>query len=252
MGANIKLLVQYDGTGFNGWQVQAGHPDARTVQWELRKAVQKITQESTVVIGAGRTDAGVHARGQVAGFKTCSPIPVEKWPDALNSLLPPDVRVIEAVQVPPIFHAQHSAVKKTYCYYILNTPLPDVFLRNFMLHVPAALSVGRMQEAAQHLMGTQSFKSFCAAGSNVKTFERSVYTAELSASGGRVIFTITADGFLYKMVRSIVGTLLEIGLNKKPSGWMREVLDAQDRKAAGFTAPPHGLVLESVDYNDFS
>ncbi|NLO89540.1 MAG: tRNA pseudouridine(38-40) synthase TruA [Clostridia bacterium] len=247
--ANIKLIIQYDGTNFNGWQVQKKHPHTRTVQAVLEKALKCIVKEPVTLIGAGRTDSGVHARGQVANFLTQNPIPVEKWPAALNSILPPDVAVVGAEEVPAEFHATYWAKKKTYHYYILNARYPDVFLRNYALHVPQRLNFGDMREAARFILGTHDFKSFCAAGSSVKNHRRTIYEADFSIEGELIVFKITADGFLYKMIRSIVGTLLEIGKGKYPPGWMQEVLEARDRKKSGPTAPPHGLYLDRVFYD---
>jgi len=246
---NIKLTIQYDGTYFNGWQVQRKHPEARTVQSVIQNALQKIVKEPVHVIGAGRTDAGVHARGQVANFRTSNPIPEEKWPVALNSILPPDVAVIGAEEVPGDFHAQYSAAGKTYHYYILNSKYPDVFLRNYAYFEPRELDLEKMQQAALRLKGTHNFKSFCAVGSGVRTFERTVTDIGFVRRGRLLIFKITADGFLYKMARSIVGTLLEIGKNRYPPDWIDEVLKAEDRKRGGPTAPPQGLVLYRVYYD---
>jgi len=247
--ANIKLIVQYDGTNFNGWQVQKKHPQARTVQAVLEKALERIVKEPVKLIGAGRTDSGVHAKGQAANFHTQNPIPVEKWPAALNSILPPDVAVVGAEEVPEEFHARYWAKKKTYLYYILNARYPDVFLRNYAFHLPQKLNLEDMQEAARFILGTHDFKSFCAAGSSVKNYRRTIFEAGFSMQGELIVFKITADGFLYKMVRSIVGTLLEIGKGKYPPCWMQEVLEAQDRKKSGPTAPPHGLFLYKIFYD---
>jgi len=248
MKTNIKLTLQYDGTDFNGWQIQAGHPEARTVQNELRQAVEKIVGEPVTIIGAGRTDSGVHARGQVAGFETSRPIPEDKWPAALNSILPGDIRVLAAGEVPQSFHPQYDAVKKMYCYYILNTEYEDVFLRRYTLHCRHLLDVDRMKEAAGMLLGTRDYRSFCASGSSVDNFERSILQADFFPRGNILVFRITADGFLYKMVRTIIGTLLEIGRGKQPPEWMEQVIEARDRTQAGPTAPPQGLVLEKVWY----
>ena len=249
MKSNIKLTLQYDGTDFNGWQIQSGHLSARTVQGELSQALNRIVEEPVTLIGAGRTDSGVHARGQVASFCTSRPIPEDKWPAALNSILPEDIRVIAAEEVPPAFHAQYDAVKKMYCYYLLNTEHEDVFLRRYSLHCRHTLDMDNMSRAAAMLLGTRNFKSFCASGSSIGSFERSIYQADLFPQGNTLVFRITADGFLYRMVRTIVGTLLEIGRGKQPPEWMEQVIAARDRERAGPTAPPQGLVLEKVWYS---
>ncbi|HBT20937.1 MAG TPA: tRNA pseudouridine(38-40) synthase TruA [Peptococcaceae bacterium] len=248
MKANIKLTIQYDGTNFNGWQVQKMHPQARTVQGVLEKALERIVKEPIKLIGAGRTDSGVHAKGQVANFHTTRPIPVEKWPIALNSILPPDVAVIEAEEVPEKFHARYWAKRKTYYYYILNRRYPDVFLRNYAYYISQKLNLEDMRRAAQLILGTHDFRSFCAAGSSVKNYRRTVFEADFSFKGELLIFKITADGFLHKMVRLIMGTLIEIGRGKYPSSWMKEVLEARDVKKSGPAAPPHGLYLCKVYY----
>lgn len=248
MTVNVKLTMQYDGTNFNGWQIQSGQSTSRTVQCELKQAIEKIVKEPIVLIGAGRTDAGVHARGQVANFVTSKPIPEDKWPAALNSVIGDDVRITAAEEVPPDFHAQYSAEKKMYGYYILNAEYADVFLRRYTYHCSHVLDVGRMNAAVARLKGTRNFKSFCASGSPVVDFERTVYQADFFRQGSLLVFKISADGFLYKMVRTIVGTLLEIGKGKKDPDWISAIIESQDRIQAGVTAPPQGLVLEKVWY----
>jgi tRNA pseudouridine38-40 synthase len=245
---NVKLEVQYDGTDFNGWQIQEGQTGSRTVQSELKQAVEKIVKEPVVLIGAGRTDAGVHARGQVANFITAKPIPEEKWVPALNSLLDGDIRVTAAEEVPLEFHAQHSALKKMYCYYILNSRYADVFLRRYTLHCTHPLDIEGMSAAVESLKGRKDFRAFCASGSSVKSFERTIYQADIFSRGKLLVFRITADGFLYKMVRTVVGTLLEIGKGKQPPEWMESLIEGGERIKAGPTAPPQGLVLEKVWY----
>lgn len=248
MKVNIRLDLQYDGTDFNGWQVQKGQTGSRTVQGELKKAVESIVKEPVVLIGAGRTDAGVHARGQVANFMTSKPIPEDRWCPALNSVLDEDIRVTGAREVPLDFHAQYSAVKKMYCYYILNSEYADVFLRRYTLFCSHKLDIKSMRAAAEKLKGRKNFKAFCASGSGVKSFERTIYQADIFSRGKLLVFRITADGFLYKMVRTIVGTLLEIGKGKQPPEWVDSIIEGGQRVNAGPTAPPQGLVLEKVWY----
>lgn len=278
MKVNVKLLVQYDGTDFNGWQIQSGQPGSRTVQNVLRQAVETIVKEPVTLLGAGRTDAGVHARGQVASFVTSRPIPEDRWQPALNSILPYDIRIISAQEAGPEFHPQYDAKKKMYCYYIWNSPYPDVFLRRYSLHCSRHLDLERMKQAAASLVGTMDFQAFCSSGSSVKNYVRTVYQAEFVPldnivqahfagdscgnpagvskgetpedllEGKILVFRISANGFLYKMVRSIVGTLLEVGSGKYPPQWVEEVLRSKDRGTAGPTAPSHGLFLEKVWY----
>jgi len=248
MKVNVKLMIQYDGTDFNGWQIQAGQASSRTVQNEIKRAIETIVKEPVILLGAGRTDAGVHARGQVANFVTSRPIPEDRWTAALNSILPCDIRITSAKEVSLDFHAQYSAVKKTYCYYILNSDYADVFLRRFSLHCSRKLDFDRMNQAAASLVGTRDFRAFCAAGSEVKNYERTVYEAEFFPQGELMVFRISANGFLYKMVRSIVGTLLEVGSGKRNPQCIETILQSRDRREAGPTAPPQGLVLEKVWY----
>ena len=248
MTVNIKLTIQYDGTAYNGWQTQRGQTGSRTVQSELKRAVETIVKEPVVLIGAGRTDSGVHARGQVANFLTSRPIPEDKWMAALNSLLGDDIRIVAAQEVSLDFHAQYWATKKMYCFYILNSEYADVFLRRYSLHCSQPLDVESMNRAAERLKGTRNFQSFCSSGSSVKSFERTVDQAEVFPQGNLLVFRITANGFLYKMVRTIVGTLLEIGKGRQAPEWIDNIIAARDRVQAGPTAPAHGLVLEKVWY----
>lgn len=255
MTTNIKVTLQYDGTDFNGWQIQKGQPGSRTVQSELKRAVEKIVGEPISLVGAGRTDAGVHARGQTANFFTSKPIPEDKWTVALNSVLPEDIRITDAGEVPQEFHAQYSAIGKTYCYYIRTSPCEDVFTRHFSLHCPRPLEVSRMEYAAARLVGTRNFQAFCSSGSKVENFERRIFEAGFMLQNGMcqedlLVFQISANGFLYKMVRAIVGTLLEIGRGKHDPQWIDAIIESRNRDLAGPTAPPHGLVLEKVWYTE--
>ncbi|TDA68743.1 MAG: tRNA pseudouridine(38-40) synthase TruA [Clostridia bacterium] len=245
---HLKLTVAYDGSAFHGWQEQPAPLQVRTVQGVMRERLQKLTGEDVSPLAASRTDAGVHARGQVVRIVTAATIPLDRWPQAANSVLPPDVAVREAVEVPPAFHPILDATWKTYAYTLLNSPVRSPRWRQYSLHVPYALEVGAMDQAAAFLLGTHDFSSFCAAGSGARTRTRTVYAARVTAAGPVLRFTITADGFLYHMVRIIVGTLLLVGQGKLRPPAMAEILAAKDRNAAGPTAPPHGLCLEQVGY----
>lgn len=218
------------------------------MQGVVEKAIEEIVGGSVRLMGSGRTDAGVHAKGQVANFHTNNPIPVDRWVFALNCLLPPDVVVTNAEEVPTDFHAQYSAVGKTYYYYIWNNICQNTFLRNYSHHVRRKLRLSAMEEAASYLKGTHNFRSYCSSGSSVKNFVRTIKAIDFETREQILIFQITADGFLYKMVRTIVGTLLEIGMGKYPPEWIKEVLSARSREAAGPTAPAHGLFLQEVFY----
>lgn len=242
---NIRLLLEYDGSGFKGFQIQ---PEGRTVQGALQEGLAKLTGERVKVIGASRTDTGVHALGMVANFHTGSGIPAEKFAPALNSVLPADVRVLESGEAAADFHARCSAVEKTYRYLVYRRTAGAVLQRNYSLVLTSPLDVEAMREAAGCLVGTHSFKSFCASRSGVKNFVRTVRQLEIDEQGERLVFTITADGFLYHMVRNIAGTLLLVGSGKMRPGELKEILLAEDRGKAGPTAPAQGLYLVRVGY----
>lgn len=245
---NIKLTLAYDGTDFNGWQVQSKQPHVRTVQATLEEKLSLITKEPVRVVAAGRTDAGVHALGQVVSFVTSSTIPTERFPQALNSVLPDDLVIRNASEVNSNFHARYSAISKTYRYTFYCDAVPDVLWRRYAYHVKQPLDFAAMQEAVKLFQGTHNFSSFCASGSSVKTFVRTVLDCRLTSEGKFSHLLITADGFLYNMVRIIMGTLLEVGKGKMDPHQIKNIINAQDRESAGPTAPPHGLCLVSVQY----
>lgn len=245
---HLKLTVEYDGTAFHGWQEQPAQPAVRTVQGVMRERLRQLTGEDVNPVAASRTDAGVHARGQVVRITTTATIPPDRWPHAANSVLPLDVVVKEAVEVPPSFHPILDASQKTYSYTIFNAPVHSPLWRHYSLHVAGDLDVPAMNRAATALVGTHDFSSFCASGSTARTRIRTVYAASLSVSGPIIRFIITADGFLYHMVRIIVGTLLLVGQGKLSPAAMAGILAAMDRNAAGPTVAPQGLCLEQVRY----
>ncbi len=242
---NIKLVLQYDGTAYHGFQRQ---PGLVTVQELLEKAIKAVTGEEVRVTGAGRTDAGVHARGQVVNFHTAATVPDERFPFALNSFLPPDVVVVAAQRVPTDFHARRSAKSKVYRYSVLNRLFPCPFLRRYAYHVPQGLNLPAMMEAAAYLVGRHDFASFRAAGGSARTTTRTLMALEWRKEGDLLHLRAEADGFLYHMVRAIVGTLLEVGRGKLEPEEVRRILEARNRDLAGPTAPPHGLCLEEVRY----
>ncbi|MCL4425811.1 MAG: tRNA pseudouridine(38-40) synthase TruA [Firmicutes bacterium] len=331
----IKLVLQYDGTAYHGFQRQDPLP---TIQSELERALEIIASERIRLVGAGRTDAGVHALGQVVSFRTASRIPTDRLPPALNSLLPPDIVMLEAAEVPPDFHARKSARSKTYRYLVYNWTLPSVFWGRYSHHVKEALSLAAMQEAARRLVGRHDFAAFRAAGSSVKTSERTIWGLEVLAQplpreagpwagypwnearfpavrpaghgdpdgheeppGQKKLddcdkrvgneepcgqtyssapvhspavsddaglaettspalsiapipqllhFIVRADGFLYNMVRIVVGTLLDVGRGRLQPEDMEDILQSRDRSRAGATVPAQGLFLERVDYRE--
>jgi len=245
----IKLTLAYDGTAYAGWQIQS---HGRTLQEVVESALGKITGEPIRVTASGRTDAGVHALGQVVGFRTESKLSPEIFMRALNAELPRDVAVLDAAEAPDGFHATLSAKRKRYRYRIFAGPTRDVFRRQTAWHLPRALDVEAMDRAAQALRGTHDFSSFETQGSERKTSVRTIYDISvrrgLEGDPHLIAVEVEADGFLYNMVRTIVGTLVKVGRHARSECWVAEVLAAMDRRAAGPTAPPQGLFLMSVRY----
>jgi tRNA pseudouridine38-40 synthase len=245
---NIRLLLEYDGTGYHGWQRQL---DDATIQGVLEAAVARLTQERVAVIGSGRTDAGVHARGQVANFRTESAIPLRAFHQGLNSLLPKDIAVLEAREAEPSFHARKSARAKTYEYRILNRSTRSPLHRNSAWWLAPRLDLGAMAAAAAGLMGEHDFTAFRASGSdNINPVRRVLAAAWREEPGGWLSFTITATGFLRGMVRSLVGTMVEAGRGKAPPTILAKLLQNHARHLAGPTAPPQGLYLVEVFYGE--
>lgn len=245
---NIKLTVAYDGTNYHGFQEQRGTGLA-TIQEELEVCLERLTGRKTRVIGAGRTDAGVHALGQVVNFDAAGwPIPVERIPLAMNSLLPGDIVVTDAAEVPREFHARFSARAKTYRYSIWNHRIPSPFKRLYTAFVPVPLNDDAMAEAAAMLVGRHDFKCFQAAGSAVRDTVREIYRVEIQREKHLLDLIFCGNGFLYNMVRIMAGTLVQVGLGKVEPEYVRHVLESRDRLLAGPTMPPQGLCLERVEY----
>ena len=241
----ILLTLSYDGTAYAGWQRQA---NALAVQQVVEAALFKLEGAPISVTGASRTDAGVHALGQRAHFDTRSRIPTEKYPFALNTLLPRDVRAFAAVETPPDFHARFSACGKEYSYRIYNAPHASALERDRTAHVPVALDDTAMRAALPALVGTHDFAAFQAAGGTAKTTVRTLRAAELTRQGALLTLTVSGNAFLYNMVRIIAGTLMEIGKGKLGADAFAAALRTGDRLALGPTAPPQGLTLLRVDY----
>ena len=247
---NIKLTLEYDGTGFEGWQFQPGKH--RSVQGEIERAFLKIFTKKVRLIASGRTDSGVHAYGQVANCKIKSKLPAAEIQKALNGNLPRDIVVLDVTDAPAAFHAQYSVRSKIYRYTILNRPTRCARLRQFCLHVPYPLNVPRMKQEARALIGRKDFRSFMVSDPKKELKPRgtvrTVHGITIKRIEDFITIDIEADGFLYKMVRSIIGTLIEVGHGRLPKGSVKEILKRKDRRCAGYTAKPHGLCLLTVKY----
>lgn len=241
----IFLRVAYDGTDFVGWQIQN---EGRTVEGELNKAINALTGETIEVIGASRTDSGVHAKGNVAVFDTESTVPADRFMYALNSLLPEDISVVESKEVAADFHPRHCSSIKTYEYRIFVSRINDPLKRRYAYRFPTELNVERMDEAAKYLIGEHDFKSFCCVRTQAETTVRKIYSADVFHDGDDIVIRVSGAGFLYNMVRIIAGSLMEVGSGKKDSIHIKEVLEGTDRTLAGPTAEPQGLTLVNIEF----
>jgi tRNA pseudouridine38-40 synthase len=249
---NFKLIIQYDGTDFHGWQIQDGQ---RTVQGELTRVLSLLNGESVTVSGSGRTDAGVHAEGQVANVHLKKSFTPERLRGAINGNLKRDVRVLQVEEVADDFHARFSAKGKTYVYRIINAPVISPFWTRYALHEARQLNAAKMREAAQHFLGVHDWTAFSAANSDAESRVREVTQLDVDtvfdhrANAEIVNFTVSAEGFLRYMVRSIVGTLLEVGRGEKSEAEVLQAITTGDRNLAGATAAAHGLTLLKVRYD---
>lgn len=246
MRRNVKIIIEYDGTDYHGWQCQGDLP---TIQKTIEDALRQITGKNVKITGSGRTDAGVHAMGQVASFLTETQLDYETLRKALNSTLPRDISIIRALEVPSDFHAQFSSRSKIYEYRIFNRPHPPALQRNRVWHIPEKLDMGKMKEATCHLEGEHDFSVFATADITVKTTVRTVKRVCIRKNReGIILIEIEANGFLKRMVRMITGTLVETGKRKlTPEGFGRILAEGQKTKNV-FTAPPQGLFLKKVVY----
>jgi tRNA pseudouridine38-40 synthase len=247
MNRNIKLTLEYDGTNYHGWQSQTGSGKP-TIQDTLERALKTLTTEACKVCSSGRTDAGVHAFGHVANFKTRSSIPAGAWAPALNHLLPADIRVLASGEVSEDFHARYSALSKIYKYRILNRRVPSALNRNYAWHVKAPMNLKKMRRAISCLVGRHDFSTFRSSGCGAKSPVRTLKKAEIRKRGDFLEIWLEADSFLQYMVRNITGTLVEVGLGRFSPVDMERMLKARDRALAGRTAPPQGLYLVEVLY----
>ena len=245
---NIRLTIEYDGKDFNGWQKQ---PNKLNIQGEIERAIESLTGDEKVdLIASGRTDAGVHALGQVANFKTNNEsIPIEKFAMALNTKLKRSIRVIYAEEVNERFHSRYTCKRKTYRYVINNNECESAIYRNFEYHMPVRLNVEAMKKAIKYFEGEHDFKAFKASGTSSKSSVRTIYLAEVKeAEQGRIHIELTGNGFLYNMVRIIAGTLVDVGMGKIPVENIPEIIAEGDRSKAGKTLSPSGLFLMKVEY----
>ncbi|MEH7096394.1 tRNA pseudouridine(38-40) synthase TruA [Neobacillus vireti] len=241
-----KSIISYDGSGFFGYQVQ---PNKRTVQFELETALAKMHKgEHIKVFASGRTDAGVHAKGQVIHFDSPLPISEEKWEIALNSLLPQDISVLSVIKADSSFHARFDTVGKEYRYVLQLSKMRDPFQRNFSVHYPYDLNIAAMKEASCFFIGTHDFTSFCSAKTEVEDRIRTIETIDFLQDNDFLTLRFVGNGFLYNMVRILTGTLLEVGLGKRKPEEMPDILVKVDRRFAGKTAPAQGLYLWKVFY----
>ena len=243
---NIKLTIEYDGKDFNGWQSQPGKV---SIQTEIEKAIHEITGEEVALIASGRTDAGVHALGQVANFHTNTKIEISKIPYAINSKLPNSIVVKDAVEVDERFHARYNCKLKTYRYIINNNEFPSALNRYREFHLPYKLNYADMEKAIKYFEGEHDFKAFKSSGGNAKkTTVRTLTDCNIKKEDGRIYIELTGNGFLYNMVRIISGTILDVGLGKIKADDIPEIINSGIRERAGRTLPPHGLYLVKVNY----
>ena len=245
---NIKLTIEYDGKEFNGWQK---HPNKLNIQGTIEQAIKTITGEDVDLQASGRTDAGVHALGQVANFKTNSNIPIEKMSIAINCSLKKSIRIVKAEEVEERFHSRLSCKRKTYRYIINNSEIPSAIYRNLETHIPYKLDIEKMKQAVKYFEGEHDFKAFKASGTSSKSSIRTIYKAEvLKMPNNRIYIELTGNGFLYNMVRIIAGTLVDVGTGEIKPEDIEKIIESKDRTNAGKTLPPQGLYLVCVNYNN--
>ena len=242
---NIKLTIEYDGKDFNGWQKQ---PNKLNIQGTIEQAIKNITGEDVELNASGRTDAGVHALGQVANFKTNSEIPIEKFAIAINSKLKKSIVIKKAEEVDERFHSRLNCKRKTYRYIVNNSPEGTAIYRYLETHIPQKLDVKKMEQALKYFEGEHDFKAFKASGTSSKSSVRTIYKTQIYKKEDRIIIELTGNGFLYNMVRIIAGTLVDVGLGKIEPQQIENIIKEKKRENAGKTLPPNGLYLVSVEY----
>ncbi len=243
---NIKCKVAYEGTRYQGWQKQESSDN--TLQGKFETLISRMCEEEITIQGSGRTDAGVHAKGQVINFHTNSKMSVEEMLDYMNAYLPEDIGVLEIAEVPERFHSRLNAKGKRYVYRVWNSKIPNVFYRKYAYTVEEALNMDAMQQAAGYLLGEHDFKSFTSTKKGKKSTVRRIDNIMIEKKDAMITFTFEGNGFLYHMVRIVMGTLLEVGLGKKQVESIPQILAAKDREQAGMLVPAKGLILEEVFY----
>ena len=244
---NYKLIIAYDGSKYNGFQKQTKHPE-KTIQGKLEALLTKCFDEDIQLIASGRTDAGVHAKGQVCNFHTQKDLPIETVYTALKEYLPQDIAVIDLDFCSPRFHARYNALRKQYCYTLDLGTFADPFSLKFAYHVGTPLDIEAMREAASYLLGSHDFKSFTTQKSKTKSTVRHLHDITFQESGQKLSITYEGNGFLQHMVRILTGTLIEVGLGTRSASQIPDLIEACLRSEAGFTAPAHGLCMEQVTY----
>ncbi len=248
MSKRIRLKVAYDGTMYHGWQFQEGIP---TIEGILDAAIRECTGEEVHVIGASRTDAGVHSIGSVAVFDTESPIPSEKMYMVLNRVLPDDISILSSDEVPSDWHPRKQNCRKTYEYRIYTAPVRIPVKRLYAHYCYQDLDTEAMDKAAGYFVGEHDFTAFCAADSQATTFVRTIYSCSVSSQGSEVIIKVTGSGFLYNMVRIIAGTLLDVGMGRKKAEDIPAIIESRERRSAGPTLPAQGLILAGYEYDEY-
>lgn len=243
---NIKLIIKYRGTNYHGWQKQFGE---KTIEGEIEKAANEVFGQNIYLIGSGRTDAGVHALGQTANFIIRHSIPTDKILYALNTKLPKDIRIFESVEVPIEFHSRYDALGKTYQYNVYNSRIIDPFVKDTSYFIPYKLDMEKIERAKEYFLGEHDFKGFMSTGSSVDNTVRKIYNLSMNKKNNLIEFNVTGNGFLYNMVRIIIGTLIDIGRGKINEDNIQDIIKSGNRKLAGHTAKAEGLFLKRVYYH---
>ena len=240
------MTIAYDGTRYNGWQRQEN--TEQTIQGKLEQLISRMTGETIEIQGSGRTDRGVHAHGQVANFHTDTRMTTEEMRTYMNEYLPMDIAILDVRDAAERFHSRLHVKRKTYCYHIWNSEVPNVFFRKYSYQIAEPLDLEAMKKAAELLLGTHDFKSFCSKKKTKKSTVRMIESIKICKEGDEIVLTYKGNGFLYNMVRILTGTLIEVGHGEREPEEIPSIIKAQDREKAGFTAPAQGLFLERVDY----